>query len=174
MTAHPLAAIVYAPADNIELLLAEATRRLAGRGVKLGGVLQHDVADANATSCGMELENLETGERIPLSLDPGSSGDAVACRLDPDALARGAVAVRKALGRGAQLIVINKFASQEVSGAGLRDEIGESMLAGVPLLTAVGERFLDEWTVFTGGEYARLKPELDDILAWWDAVQDGA
>lgn len=173
MTARPLAAVVYAPTDNIELLLAEAARSLASRGVKLGGVLQHDIADARAASCGMALENLETGERIPLTLEPDSSNSA-SCSLDPDALARAAVAVRGALGRGVQLIVINKFAAQEASGAGLRDEIGESMLAGVPLLTAVGERFLDEWAAFTGGEYSRLKPALDDILAWWDAVQAGA
>ncbi len=44
MPAHAIAAVVYKPTDNIELLLAEAVRRLASRGVKLGGVLQHDIA----------------------------------------------------------------------------------------------------------------------------------
>ncbi|MDY0048228.1 MAG: DUF2478 domain-containing protein, partial [Thauera propionica] len=51
---------------------------------------------------------------------------------------------------------------------GLRDEMAETVLAGVPLLTAVGERFLDDWKAFTGGEGVLLPPRLEPILAWWD------
>lgn len=169
MSAPAIAAVVYKPTDNIEALLAQAARALAGHGVKLGGVLQHDIAGIIDDPCAMELENLETGECIALSqeLGPGS----VSCRIDPDALARGSVAVRGAIGRGAELIIINKFAAQEVAGAGLRDEMGEAALAGIPLLTAVGERFLDEWTQFTGGECALLPPTLEAILQWWSAQQ---
>ena len=115
----------------------------------------------------MQLENLETGESIPLSQDLGRGS--VSCRVDPDALARGSVAVRGAIGRGVDLVIINKFGAQEVSGAGLRDEMGETVMAGVPLLTAVGERFLEDWKQFTGGDFVLLPPELDAILQWWSA-----
>ena len=167
MPAHAIAAVVYKPTDNIEALLAHAARALAERGVRLGGVLQHDLPNIVDDPCAMQLENLETGESIPLSQDLGRGS--VSCRVDPDALARGSVAVRGAIGRGVDLVIINKFGAQEVFGAGLRDEMGETVMAGVPLLTAVGERFLEDWKQFTGGDFVLLPPELDAILQWWSA-----
>ena len=169
MPAHAIAAVVYKPTDNIEALLARAAHALTARGVRLGGVLQHDIPTVIEDPCAMQLENLETGESIPLSQDLGRGS--VSCRVDPDALARGSVAVRGALERGVDLVIINKFGAQEVSGAGLRDEMGETVLAGVPLLTAVGERFLPEWRAFTGGECALLLPTLEAILQWWSDHQ---
>ena len=172
MPAHAIAAVVYKPTDNIEALLARAAKALTARGVRLGGVLQHDIATVIDDPCAMELENLETGESIPLSQELGRGS--VSCRVDPDALARGSMAVRGAIERGVDLVIINKFAAQEVSGAGLRDEMGEAVLAGVPLLTAVGERFLGDWKAFTGGECDLLPPDLDAILAWWNRRQTAA
>jgi hypothetical protein len=113
----------------------------------------------------MEMEDLASGERFSLSQDLGSGSEA--CRLDPASLAHAAVAVRAALADGAQLVVINKFGAQEASGSGLRAEMGEVAMAGVPLLTAVGGRFLPEWQHFTGGGGTLLEPKLEDILAWW-------
>ncbi len=60
-----------------------------------------------------------------------------------------------------------------MAGSGLRDEMAETVVAGVPLLTAVGERFLAEWKGFTGGEGVLLEPTLDAILAWWSAPRAG-
>lgn len=113
----------------------------------------------------MELENLSNGERFPLSQELGSGSEA--CRLDPNALAHAAVAVRQALERGAQLVFINKFGAQEASGSGLRDEMALAVTAGVPVITAVGERFLDEWQRFTGGGGTLLEPRAERIVAWW-------
>ncbi len=172
MPAHPIAAVVYKPTDNIEALLTRAARALAAQGVRLGGLLQHDIATVIEDPCAMELENLETGECIPLSQDLGRGS--VSCRVDPDALARGSVAVRGAIERGAQLVILNKFGAQEASGAGLRDEMAVAVLAGVPLLTAVGERFLPEWTEFTGGDCSLLPPGLERILQWWSELQTAA
>ncbi len=169
MPAHAIAVVVYKPTDNVEALFAHAARALAARGVRLGGVLQHDIPTVIEDPCAMQLENLETGESIPLSQDLGRGS--VSCRVDPDALARGSMAVRGALERGVDLVIINKFGAQEVSGAGLRDEMGETVLAGVPLLTAVGERFLPEWSAFTGGAGALLPPTLEAILQWWSDQQ---
>lgn len=164
----PIAAIVYRPTDHIEPVLLEAARALAGAGVRLGGILQHDIPTTINDPCGMELEDLATGERFALSQDLGSGSEA--CRLDPDALAHAAVAVRGALERGAELVFINKFGAQEVSGAGLRTEMAMAVTSGVPVITAVGERFLAEWQHFTGGHSTLLEPKVADILAWWRAL----
>ena len=169
MSALPIAAIVYTPTDNVEALLMQAARALAARGVRLGGVIQHDLVTVIDDPCAMALENLETGESIPLSQALGSG--AGACRLDPAALAEGGAAVRGALARGAELIIVNKFGAQEATGGGLRDEMGFTAGAGVPLLTAVGERFLDEWTAFTGGAGSLLAPRLESVLAWWEELR---
>ena len=170
--ALPIAAIVYKPTDHIEPVLIEAARALAARGVRLGGVLQHDIPTTIEDPCGMELEDLASGARFALSQDLGSGSEA--CRLDPGALAHAAVAVRAALDRGAALVFINKFGAQEASGSGLRDEMGLAVMSGVPVLTAVGERFLAEWQHFTGGGSTLLSPDVAAILDWWETVQQSA
>lgn len=167
--ALPIAAIVYSPSDNVEALLLQAARALAEQGVKLGGVLQHDIACAVEDPCAMELEDLASGERFPLSQDLGSGSEA--CRIDPGSLAHAAMRVRAAIEGGAELVLINKFGTQEATGSGLRTEMGMVVLAGVPLLTAVGGRFLPEWEHFTGGGATLLEPTLESVLAWWAGVQ---
>lgn len=166
----PIAAIVYRPTDNVEAVLIAAARELAARGVKLGGVLQHDIATVVDDPCAMELEDLASGERFALSQDLGSGSEA--CRLDPASLAHAAVAVRVAIEQGVELVMINKFAAQESLGAGLRTEMGAAVMAGIPLLTAVGERFLSDWNEFTGGASVLLPPDVSRVLDWWSSVQE--
>lgn len=169
MSSLPIAAILYVPTDNIEAVLVRVARTLAERGVRLGGVIQHDIACAIDDPCAMELEDLFSGERFALSQELGSGSEA--CRLDPAALAHASVAVQKAVAGGAHLVMINKFSTQEVNGAGLRDEMGLAVMAGIPLLTAVGKRFLPDWENFTGHDGVLLEPTVDAVLGWWDALQ---
>lgn len=167
----PLAAILYTPAQQIEVLMLEVAHRLRAQGVRLGGVLQHDVGMALDDPCAMELENLANGKRFSLSQDLGSGSEA--CRLDADALAQGAVAIRAAVADRAELIFINKFGAQEAYGCGLRAEMGLVVSAGTPLLTAVGKRFLPEWEAFCDGMGELLEPDLEVILGWWQRVGEG-
>ncbi len=160
----PLAAIVYTPEDPVEELMLEVAHALAERGVRLGGVLQHDIGMSIDDPCAMELENLANGERYSLSQELGRGSEA--CRLDPASLARAAVEIRRAVEGGAQLICVNKFGAQEALGTGLREEIGLAVAAGIPLLTAVGRRFLPEWEAFSGGFGELLPLERDAILDW--------
>lgn len=164
----PLAAIRYAPEDDACVLMARVARTLAAQGVKLGGVLQHEGHPGSDNPC-MALEDLATGERFSLSLEADSGPDA--CRLDPASLAHAATLVRTAIDGGADLVMINKFGAQEAAGAGLRAEMGLAVLAGLPLLTTVAERLLDDWQAFTGGESVILEPRLEDVLQWWAAAR---
>lgn len=168
-TTFPLAAVRYTPQTPIESLLDQAVQALHARGVRLGGVVQHDVSGETGRICQMELEDVASGRRIRLSQDLGSGS--ISCGVDSSGLADAAVAIRDAVETGAELVVINKFGTQEVEGGGLRDEIGLVVAAGVPLLTSVGERYLDAWREFTGGEAELLEPSLDAILAWWEALR---
>lgn len=161
----PLAAIRYRPDTPLEVLLAEAVRLLKAEGVRVGGVIQHDLRGDAGRICQMELEDIVSGRRIALSQDLGSGS--VSCGVDSGGLAEAAVAIRGAVEAGADLVVINKFGTQEVEGGGLRAEMGFVVAAGVPLLTAVGERYLAPWQDFTGGEATLLAPSLPAILNWW-------
>lgn len=172
MTPYPIAAVIYSPAEAIEARMADAARALAARGVRLGGMIQHDLPGAAGDPCAMTLENLETGHCIALSQDLGKCSES--CRVDPDALAQGSVAIRAALRRGAELVVVNKFGVLEAGGAGLRDDMAATVLAGVPLLTAVSERFMPQWQEFTAGEFSALEADVGAILAWWAALRAAA
>ncbi len=165
--AFNLAAVVYTPGTPIETLLAAAARALAAQGVRLAGVVQHDRAGSDGRICQMELEDLASGRRIALSQDLGRGS--VSCGVDSAGLADAAVAIGRAVDERADLVIVNKFGTQEAAGGGLRHEIGLAAAAGVPLLTAVGERYLAAWQEFTGGEASLLRPELPAILAWWEA-----
>ena len=167
----PLAAIRYRPDTPLETLLAEAVRVLKAEGVHIGGVIQHDLRGDAGRICQMELEDVASGRRIALSQDLGSGS--VSCGVDSAGLAEAAMAVRQAVEGGADLVVINKFGTQEVEGGGLRAEMGFVAAAGVPLLTAVGERYLGPWQEFTGGEASLLEPTLAAVLAWWRALAAG-
>ncbi len=164
----PLAAIRYTPETPVETLFSQAVRALQARGVRVGGVVQHDVAGDAGRICQMELEDLASGRRIALSQDLGSGS--VSCGVDSSGLAEAAMAIRRAVEAGVDLVVINKFGTQEVEGGGLRDEMGVVAAAGVPLLTAVGDRYLQQWLDFTGGESALLAPTVEAVLAWWDKL----
>jgi len=164
-TVLPIAAIVYNPEIDVDALMAEAARQLSARGVRIGGVVQYEVPGPPGDPCGMALEDLESGERFALSQELGSGSEA--CRLDTAALAQAGAVLRGAMERGVDLLIVNKFGGQEVFGAGLRAEIGLAASNGVPLLTAVGERFLDDWRAFTGNAGQLLPAELEAVLAWW-------
>ncbi|HRQ56264.1 MAG TPA: DUF2478 domain-containing protein [Azoarcus taiwanensis] len=165
-TLAPIAAVVYKPTDHVEPLLLRVAIALRNRGLRVGGVLQHDMAAIAEDPCAMELEDLHSGEKFALSQELGSGSEA--CRLDPASLAHAAVAIRRALDDGVDVVMFNKFGAQEAGGAGLRDEMGLAVVSGVPMLTAVGERFLDEWETFTGGVATVLPPDDASILAWCD------
>ena len=160
----PIAALVYRPTDHVEPILLSVAQALSERGVKLGGALQHDIPSRADDPCAMELQDLFTAVRFSMSQELGSGSEA--CRLDPDALARAGVSIRQAIEGGAELIIVNKFGAQEALGSGLRDEMAMTVTAGIPLLTAVGERFLAEWSDFTGGEAQLLPPDADAVLSW--------
>ena len=166
MPTLPIAAVVYSPDTDPSPLLAAVAAALGARGVRVAGVVQHDLGPREM--CGMELEVLPSGARMPMTqaLGEGATG----CRLDPAALAEAGAQVRAAIDTGPQLVVFNKFATQEVAGGGLRDEMAAAVLAGIPLLTAVAERYVDEWQGFTGGESTLLACTQEAMLAWWDTL----
>ncbi len=165
MTRLRIAAIVYKPGIDPASVLAEAVRIFASRGIALAGALQHGTGE-----CAMELELLPSRRRMSISQDLGSG--ATGCRLDTSALAEAGSVIRQAIHGGAAIAVFNKFGAQEAGGKGLHEEIAAAVISDVPVLIPVGERFMAEWTEFTGGDFVALACTTEAVLGWWDALSD--
>ncbi|SED91713.1 Protein of unknown function [Rhizobiales bacterium GAS188] len=169
MRAEPLtsaiAAIVHETRTTaVDLVLAEAVRRLRARGLKLGGLIQHNVEKEGIDCAEMLLEDLASGRRVSISLSrtKGASG----CRLDPAGLAEAAALGAQGIASGVDLAIISKFGAQEASGKGLRQEIAQAAMQATPLLTSVSRRLLPAWNAFIGEDWIELRAEPDAIEAW--------
>lgn len=161
MNSPTIAALVYGPEANAASVLAEVVRIFRERGVALGGAIQH-----NDGPCSMVLEILPAGTRVPISQNLGSG--ATGCKLDTCALTEAAFLIRRSIDAAPQLALFNKFGGQEAAGRGLCDEMAAAVLSGVPVLTAVSEHLLPEWSAFTGGAHVPLACKPEAAVAWWD------
>jgi len=159
-----VAAVLYRSQDDVDTLLVDVADGLAREGVRVGGVAQRNLRDANGKT-GMLAVDLMTGREISICQPLGSG--AMACKLDAGGLAEASVAVARAISAEVDLLVINKFSKQEASGKGLRAEFAEAIMAGVPLLTAVPESCLADWRAFTGDIGTTLLCERQVVVEWW-------
>lgn len=161
----PIAAIIYAPTAPAEAVMSAFAAELAASGVRLGGLLQETAFGEDACKCSMEVVELDSGRRLSISqaLGKGSSS----CSLDPSALAEASVAIRRAVASRADLVMVNKFGKAEKAGGGLAAEMLAVMAEGIPLLTAVPQALVADWTSFTGGAGALLDPDIAALRRWW-------
>lgn len=161
-----LAAVVYRSGeDDIDAIFATFAADLVREGHRIGGIVQHN----GKGTCGpqelMRLVDLMTGRTIPLCQALGSG--ATSCKLDPAGLAEAAVSVSRAIADNVELVIVNKFSRQEAAGGGLRAEIADAVVAGLPILTAVSDKCYDAWIAFTGGFGTTLACERRVIEDWW-------
>ncbi len=163
-----LAAILYRPEDDVDTLLADFADALLRDGERLGGIVQRNLKDAAGRSNGMHVIDLATGRHISICQPLGSG--AMACKLDPAGLAEASLAVSRAVGGDAALIIVNKFSKQEATGHGLRSELAEAIIAGGPVLTAVPEKCFDAWKEFTGDRGTTLLCAPHVVEEWWREV----
>lgn len=160
-----VAAIVYQSGkDDIDRVLAEFASDIVCQGFRVGGVVQHN-GKYDVPKGGMSLIDLLTGRKISISQPLGA--DSNACRLDPAGLAEATVAVKSALAQGVELVIVNKFSKQEATGGGLRSAIADTVVEGLPLLTAVSDKCYDDWMAFTGGYGTTLACDRSVIADWW-------
>lgn len=152
-----------------EEVLEAFVRSLKAEGVRVGGVYQRTVRP-DAARKQMVLVDAMTGAVIPISQDLGAGS--TACVLDPDGLAAGAMAVRRAIDDGAELVVVNKFSSQECDGKGLAHELFTAITEGMIVLTTVSERYVERWTEMSGGLGSLLPARESSLRAWWDNARN--
>jgi hypothetical protein len=81
------------------------------------------------------------------------------CILDTDALARAAVAFRRAA-------LASRFGKEEAAGGGMRAELAEALMSGIPVLVPVRRALLPAWRAFLGEPADELPPTTNAILHW--------
>lgn len=162
-------AILYTPGATVERLLADFAFELTGRGWNVGGLVQQTARDENGRKTGMELIEVDTGQRVSIGQGLGRGALGAACSVDPSAVADTTSAVRRAIAARSDLVVVNKFSHLESMGGGLADEMLEAMAAGLPVLTTVPTTMLADWLAFCGNQCALLPPDPEALWRWWGA-----
>ena len=165
------AAVVYGPGDDVDAALSAAVETLQRAGRRVGGLLQRFGARVGPDKREMLLQVLPGGAMIRLN-DPRGSG-VQGCILDTDALARAAMAFRQAALDRPDLLLAGRFGKEEAAGGGMRAEIAETLLAGVPLLVPVRADLLADWQAFLGAPAEVLPPDTAAILAWTGVREGG-
>jgi hypothetical protein len=161
----PIAAVQGASGKVIQRLFGDFATKLTRDGVRIAGVVEI-VEPAATGACGkLAVQDLWTGDRIPISQDlgPGST----ACNLDPGGLVAACAAVERALTHGVDLVIISKFGKQEAARSGLADAFGAAVVAQTPILTAVNPAVAKAWDAFAGPLAQYLPADLDAVEDWW-------
>lgn len=161
----PLAAIVYPSEVEIEPIFVAVRDRLAARGdMRIGGVLpQFGERLANGKRT-MLLEEIATGVAHVISQDLGAGSES--CTLDPDGFTRARNCISAAIEAGVDLVFAGKFGKQEAGGHGMREEIAQAVIAGVPTLVALREPQVEAWRAFAGDDFVFLPADPAAIADW--------
>jgi molybdate transport system ATP-binding protein len=157
----PLAAIIHPRGFEVDTLLERVCADLARAELRLGGIVQAQQRDCSA---GLLVTDLRTGARFDIWQDLGRG--ATSCRLDERGLADAVPAVLEAVAAQVDLVVINRFGKAESHGGGMLTALTAAIEAGIPVLTAVREPYLEAWSGFHRGMAADLAPEPGAVTAW--------
>lgn len=168
---YPLAAIVYRDDEGIDRLIADFCHDLKARGVPVGGVLQRNVRRADGKR-DMSLIDLVTGDTFSISQALGAQSRA--CCINPSGVAQASGVLRQALADRVALAVTNRFGELEVTGGGFAAEMAALIAADIPLITAVAEKNLASWRVFSGAFGTVLPAQRTALDAWFADVQHAA
>ncbi|WP_069435809.1 DUF2478 domain-containing protein [Methyloceanibacter methanicus] len=152
-----------------QALLAAFARQVSHKGYRVAGLVQ--IAKPCPSGCaGLALQDLSTGDIVPISQDlgPGSS----ACNLDSAALADACGRVERAIACGADLVILSKFGKLEIARHGLADAFRAALLAGAPVATSIAAEAFSAWQIFAGPLADFVPADVDSLDAWWAAARD--
>ena len=158
-TIAPFAAAVYSPNTGDRMALLKFVEKQKKLNLRIGGVLQEAILDANGQIAGLNAIDVSSNRRIPISR-PAKNDDE--CGLDVSALAQTTQIIRQAIHDQVDLMVVEKFGELEQDGKGLIDEIMQTIVEGIPLLISVPEAALPIWQERSG--------ELGSVLDFSEAV----
>jgi hypothetical protein len=145
-------------------VLSELAIRLAARGVHVTGLVQVRAPEDGAHPCDMDLASLPKGPRFGIAqkLGAGSRG----CRMDVAALSDGVTYVAGQVAGGAEVMILNKFGSEEARGRGFCEVIADALTRGVPVVTVVNPLNLEAFLAFAGGGAEEVPADVSMLERW--------
>jgi hypothetical protein len=158
-------------ASILTALLVDVCKRLARRGVRLGGLLQISTGAKARCATTVHVVDLRTNAAFDIWEDRGAC--ARGCRLDERGLAAASQAIDKAIADRVDLVVMNRFGRAESLGGGLLASLASAVAAEMPALTAVRAPYDVAWTKFHGGLAKELPADVVSVTAWaQDVISD--
>lgn len=171
METAPFAAAVYTPHVANREALAEFAEELKRQDVRVGGLVQEVMFGETGRKIGIDIVEIDTGDRIPINRPSKENLDGHTCSLNTEKLADSTEALRRAVRERFDLIVLEKFGEQEQKGQGLMDEIFMAISEEIPLLIAVPEPALELWNEQCGNLGDTLEFDLEAFRQWWSSVR---
>jgi len=160
-----IAALRGAPSATLQATLAAFARRLAGRGLRVAGVIEIACEREGGGCKRLSVRDLVSGEEIAISQELGAGS--TACNLDPAGLVAACGRVERAIDFGAEIVILSKFGKLEAARGGLSDAFRAAMLADIPVVTAVPVALNDEWERFAGPMSQFVEAHVEALDAWW-------
>jgi nucleoside-triphosphatase THEP1 len=162
------AAAVYSSETADRMSLFKFAEKQKASKIRIGGILQTAIFDAEGNIAGLDAIDIATNERLPISR-PRSNG--TICGLDTSVLTATSSIISNAIDNHLDLVVIEKFGALEQKGMGLVDDILLTIAEGIPLVISMSQTALPIWQELSGG--------LGDVLAfeemafeqWWKNIQ---
>lgn len=168
-TVSDIAAVVYgsdmAHGEAADALVLEFCQGLQRGGWRVGGLAQQCLPPEGGGKPRLQLADLRTGQVISISQKLGPLSRA--CSLDTGGIAQASAVLRQALADRVHLAVTNRFGELEARGGGFAAEIAALADAGIPVLTVLAARHLDDWRRFTGGLGEELPARMTALRAWF-------
>ncbi len=164
MTIPMLAAVHYTRGFDVSAILTNAIAQLRSQGLVVGGVLQEAETVGSSECSVLNLVDLRSGRRARITQNRGK--ESRGCKLDAQGLVSLSHCIDSAVSDRVDLIVISRFGRAEAGGDGLLACFTDVVCAGIPLLTAVREPYVDRWREFHGGFAVDLPPSSEAVLEW--------
>ncbi len=165
------AAMLYSAETSNEGALPAFVAKLGQDGHTIGGILQETAFDESGAKIGIDAVALDNDERFPIVRPTKEDREAGACGLDRSVLTESSIALRRAVKKPVDLLVVEKFGEREQTGEGLADDLLAAMAEGIPVLVAVPADAEEIWADFTGGLSTLLAPDIAELTRWWETVQ---
>ena len=160
-----LAAIVYRHGAPVEAMFDAVLKQLRAAGdLRVGGAVPCLGGTLSNGRAAMLMQDLQRGDRIDISQDLGAGS--TGCILLADGLATLRVRIGEAIAAAPDVLLLGRFGKEEANGRGIREEIAQAVVAGIPTIVAVEERLLPGWTAFTAGAFTALPDDPAGVVAW--------
>ncbi len=152
-------------------LLQRFADELTENGWRVGGIVQEVLKNQDGSAAGLDAVELTTNNRFAINRPTQSTMDYKTCSLDTQVLAEASGVSQRAIDRGVDVILVEKYGEQEQLGLGLADDILTAASEGIPTLVAVPDGVRDKWSEFTGSMGDEIPFTIDAFRAWWEQAQ---